>query len=92
MTNFETLLSQSMQNFREGSIVRGRIIERRPREVMVDIGVHAWDVAGILPVVEEAGGRMTGWSGQFDLHAPDVVASNGKLHDKVLAILNGKKP
>ena len=38
MTNFETLLSQSMQNFREGTIVKGRIIERRPREVMVDIG------------------------------------------------------
>jgi len=38
MNNFETLLSQSMQNFREGSIVKGRIIERRPREVMVDIG------------------------------------------------------
>jgi len=27
-----------MQNFREGTIVKGRIIERRPREVMVDIG------------------------------------------------------
>jgi small subunit ribosomal protein S1 len=38
MNNFETLLSQSMQNFREGTIVKGRIIERRPREVMVDIG------------------------------------------------------
>ena len=38
MTNFETLLSQSMQNFPEGSIVKGRIIDRRPREVMVDIG------------------------------------------------------
>jgi len=31
-------LSQSMQNFKEGTIVKGRIIERRPREVMVDIG------------------------------------------------------
>ena len=38
MNNFETLLSQSMQNFKEGTIVKGRIIERRPREVMVDIG------------------------------------------------------
>ena len=27
-----------MQNFKEGTIVKGRIIERRPREVMVDIG------------------------------------------------------
>ncbi len=31
-------MSQSMQNFKEGTIVKGRIIERRPREVMVDIG------------------------------------------------------
>jgi len=38
MTNFETLLSQSMQNFKAGTIVKGRIIDRRPREVMVDIG------------------------------------------------------
>jgi histidinol-phosphatase len=61
-------------------------------EVMIDSGVHPWDLAGIWPIVEEAGGRMTDWSGQFDLHAPDVVASNGNLHDEVLAILNGKKP
>ena len=56
-------------------------------EVMVEHGVHAWDVAALKPLVEEAGGRFTTWAGGHSIHEPDVVASNGKLHDDVLAIL-----
>ncbi len=59
-------------------------------EIMIEHGVHAWDVAGILPIVEEAGGRMTAWNGKFELFAPDVIATNGKLHEQVLAIVHGK--
>jgi histidinol-phosphatase len=57
-------------------------------EIMIEHGVHAWDVGAIIPIVEEAGGRMTTWEGKVDLHAPDVIASNGKLHAQVLAIVN----
>ena len=32
-------------------------------EIMVEHGVHAWDVAALQPIVEEAGGRMTDWDG-----------------------------
>ncbi len=56
-------------------------------EVMVEHGVHAWDVGAIIPIIEEAGGRFSNWDGKIDLYAPDVIASNGKLHDEVLAIL-----
>ena len=56
-------------------------------EVMVEHGVHAWDVAALKPLVEEAGGRFTTWAGGHSIHEPDVVASNGRLHDEVLAIL-----
>jgi histidinol-phosphatase len=56
-------------------------------EVMVEHGVHAWDVAALKPLVEEAGGRFTTWAGGHSIHEPDVVASNGKLHDEVLTIL-----
>ena len=58
-------------------------------EVMVEHGVHAWDVAAIKPIVEEAGGRFSNWDGQQDINRPDVLVSNGKLHDEVLAILAG---
>ena len=32
-------------------------------ELMVEHGVHAWDVAAIKPIVEEAGGRFSDWDG-----------------------------
>jgi histidinol-phosphatase len=56
-------------------------------EVMIEHGVHAWDVAGIAAIVEEAGGRFSDWEGRRDIHRPDALASNGKLHDEVLRIL-----
>jgi histidinol-phosphatase len=57
-------------------------------DVMVEHGVHVWDVAAIKPILEEAGGRYSDWDGNPDIHRPDVVVSNGKLHDEVLAILH----
>jgi histidinol-phosphatase len=56
-------------------------------ELMVDYGVHEWDIAGLKVIVEEAGGRFTDWDGGFDLTRPDSVASNGKVHDAALAVL-----
>jgi small subunit ribosomal protein S1 len=45
----EKLLGDSLQNFREGSIIKGKIIERRPREVVIDIGYKS---EGIVSVEE----------------------------------------
>jgi histidinol-phosphatase len=58
-------------------------------EMMVEHGVHIWDVAAIQPIIEEAGGRFTNWDGKVDLFRPDVLVSNGKLHDQTLQILGG---
>jgi histidinol-phosphatase len=58
-------------------------------EMMVEHGVHAWDVAALMPILEEAGGRLTDWDGNRTIHRPDVIASNGRLHDVTLGILNG---
>jgi histidinol-phosphatase len=56
-------------------------------ELMIDYGVHAWDVAAVKPLIEEAGGRFSNWNGDASIHRPDVLVSNGKLHDATLAIL-----
>ena len=56
-------------------------------ELMIEQGVHAWDVAAIKPIVEEAGGRFSNWNGGVDIYRPDVLVSNGKLHDEALDIL-----
>ena len=47
-----------------------------------------WDVAAGVLLVQEAGGRVTGIDGApLNLDAPSVVASNGRIHDEILATL-----
>jgi histidinol-phosphatase len=57
-------------------------------DLMVEHGVHAWDLGALIPIVEEAGGKMTAWDGRVDIEKPDVLASNGLLHEAALRILN----
>ncbi|MBV9125435.1 MAG: histidinol phosphate phosphatase [Planctomycetes bacterium] len=57
-------------------------------ELMVEHGVHIWDVAALQPLIKEAGGRFSDWQGQPNIHRPDVIASNGLVHDEALRILN----
>jgi len=45
-----------------------------------------WDVAAGGLIVREAGGRVTGMDGsQFDPAAAHLLASNGRVHDEMLA-------
>ena len=47
-----------------------------------------WDVAAGALLVEEAGGRITGMDGSpFDPAAAHLLASNGRLHDQMLAVI-----
>lgn len=56
-------------------------------DLMIDPICNAWDVAAIQPVVTEAGGRFTDWTGTATVRGGDGVGTNGQLHDAVLAIL-----
>jgi histidinol phosphatase-like enzyme (inositol monophosphatase family) len=56
-------------------------------EVMVDPIVNPWDVAAVMPVIEEAGGRYTDWQGKPSIQTGNGIGSNGRVHDTVLAML-----
>lgn len=58
-------------------------------EIMVEHGVHSWDLGALVPIIEEAGGKLTAWDGKLDIEKPDVLASNGLLHAQALAIICG---
>ena len=45
----QELIARSLRDFKEGSIVKGRILEIRPREVLVDIGYKS---EGVIPASE----------------------------------------
>jgi histidinol-phosphatase len=59
-------------------------------ELMIEHGVHPWDMAALKPIVEEAGGRFSDWDDTPTIYRPDVIASNGKLHREALQILRGE--
>jgi histidinol-phosphatase len=54
-------------------------------DVAIEPAVALWDVAAIVPVVEEAGGRFTNLSGAPGPGGGSAVSTNGLLHDEVLA-------
>lgn len=53
-----------------------------------EAGLSAWDMAAGRLLVEEGGGRITSLSGSpHSLYAGQIVASNGLVHDELLAVL-----
>ena len=48
--------------------------------------VNAWDLAALQVIVEEAGGRFTDLAGRRGFSAGSVLATNGLLHNEVLAL------
>ncbi|MDE0654500.1 MAG: hypothetical protein OXI26_12730 [bacterium] len=56
-------------------------------EIMLDAGLALWDVAPMLVIVPEAGGRITDYDGGPNPQAGDVVSTNGHVHDSALRLL-----
>ncbi len=47
-----------------------------------------WDTAAGQLLVEEAGGRVTGFRGQgYNPFVPEIIASNGLIHEKMMTLL-----
>jgi histidinol-phosphatase len=51
------------------------------------LGVSEWDLAAVQVIVEEAGGRFSDREGRARIDTGSAVASNGLLHDALLAAL-----
>lgn len=56
-------------------------------DIAIEPEVAIWDMAAILPIVEEAGGRFTSLAGEARPDGGSGLATNGKIHDAVLALM-----
>ena len=51
--------------------------------------LHPWDLAAASLVVEESGGRVSRFDGtSFDTQCGQIVASNGRIHDEMIALIS----
>ena len=57
-------------------------------DVAGELDLQVYDMAALVPIVEEAGGRFSSVSGEPGPWHHSAVATNGRLHDAALAILN----
>ncbi|MCC6172720.1 MAG: inositol-phosphate phosphatase [Gammaproteobacteria bacterium] len=71
-----------------GDFVHYHLLARGALDVVVESDVNILDIAALTVIVEEAGGRFTDLDGgPVGLGTTTVLASNGALHDAVLAAL-----
>lgn len=56
-------------------------------DAVVEPVLKPWDIAPMQVIYAEAGGRTSDWSGRPGAYNPNGVASNGRIHDELLALL-----
>jgi len=64
-------------------------VARGSAEAILEPRLATWDLAAPQVVVEEAGGRCTTFEGGPLGHERSMLATNGLLHDALLARLAG---
>ena len=57
-------------------------------DITGEFDVKPYDLAALVPIVEEAGGRFTSINGEPGPWHGSALATNGRLHDAVLDVLN----
>ncbi len=60
-------------------------------DAMLEFGPTLWDLAAPALIVEEAGGRMTDFSGAASHSGPEALASNGTIHADLVRVLDAER-
>jgi histidinol-phosphatase len=73
-----------------GDFVHYHLLARGALDAVLESDVNILDIAALSVIVEEAGGRFTDLDGApLTLDTTTVLATNGLLHEAVLARLSG---
>ncbi|HEX9109602.1 MAG TPA: inositol monophosphatase family protein, partial [Longimicrobiales bacterium] len=59
-------------------------------EAMLDPVMSLWDIAPLRPIIEEAGGVFTDWTGGPGFPATSCIATNAGLASRVRAVVQGE--
>lgn len=85
----ETLLRRSWRQRGFGDFWGHCLVAEGAAEVMLEGEIAPYDIAALMVIVEEAGGRMTDIDGVARVDAGHCITSNGAVHDEVLRALRG---
>jgi histidinol-phosphatase len=56
-------------------------------DIMLDPVMNVWDCAALLPIIEEAGGTFTDWTGRRTISGGNAISTNGLLFEQVMEVV-----
>jgi myo-inositol-1(or 4)-monophosphatase len=89
MGQFEAFLIESQAVRRGGSAALDLCYTALGRvDGFWELDLHPWDTAAGAVILEEAGGRVTDFSGKpFSIYGKEILASNGRIHGEMMRVL-----
>ncbi len=84
LPGFPSLVADAWRDRGFGDFWGYALVAEGAAEAMMETGMHPWDLAAPLVILEEAGGRLTDVHGERRIDGGSSVASNGHLHDTLL--------
>lgn len=89
--HLDTLLTLADRVWRDrayGDVFAYMLLAEGRLDMVAEFDVKEYDIAAAVPIVREAGGRMTAFDGAETISARSTLATNGILHDAFLELLH----
>ncbi len=87
LPEFLDLLSSCWRTRAYGDFWSYMLLAEGAVDLAAEPELATYDMAALVPIVTEAGGRFTGLDGRDGCWSGNAVATNGLLHDEVLEII-----
>jgi histidinol-phosphatase len=82
-----TLLTDTWRQRAYGDFWSHMMVAEGVVDVAAEPQLESYDMAALVPIVEEAGGRLTAYDGGSAIGGGSAVSTNGLLHARVLELL-----
>jgi histidinol-phosphatase len=89
---FEYLIRRSWRSRGFGDFWGHMLVARGAAQVMVEPALATWDVAALLPIVSEAGARLTHFHGEGWSGSGSALTTTASLHDEIVALAKTMVP
>ena len=82
--SFDRLLRSVWRSRAYGDFWSHMMVAEGSADAALEPELNAWDMAALVPIIEEAGGTITALDGSSPMVGGNAVSSNGLLHSAVL--------
>lgn len=87
---FEAVCARAQMSYFGGDCYAYGLLAMGHIDLIIEASLAPWDVAALIPIVENAGGVFTDWNGRPVTDGGRIVAAgDARVHAEALAILSG---